>query len=176
VPGAGLAKNPSSRAFSFIPTHSSWLNQVECWFSISTSRRALQGSSFTRCECWSRRSKPLSRAGTRMQPLSNGPNTRGRRLLRRCLGVFRAPECLIFLSAMSQRTITASESETQTVEPVRRLPLRASGAAHRPVKSEVRSCGSQAQGEAVSSTSRLGEVFSVADLWQPNCRAEYCVR
>jgi len=30
----------------FIPTHSSWLNQVECWFSI-LSRGALQGASFT---------------------------------------------------------------------------------------------------------------------------------
>src|SRR5215470_6306878 len=32
--------------FHFIPTHSSWLNQVECWFSI-LSRGALAGSSFT---------------------------------------------------------------------------------------------------------------------------------
>ena len=32
--------------FHFIPTHSSWLNQVECWFSI-LSRSALQGSNFT---------------------------------------------------------------------------------------------------------------------------------
>src|SRR6202023_3491167 len=32
--------------FHFIPTHSSWLNQIECWFSI-LSRAALQGSSFT---------------------------------------------------------------------------------------------------------------------------------
>ena len=30
----------------FIPTYSSWLNQVECWFSI-LSRQALQGASFT---------------------------------------------------------------------------------------------------------------------------------
>jgi transposase len=30
----------------FIPTYSSWLNQVECWFSI-LSRSALRGSSFT---------------------------------------------------------------------------------------------------------------------------------
>ena len=30
----------------FIPTHSSWLNQVECWFSI-LSRSALEGRSFT---------------------------------------------------------------------------------------------------------------------------------
>src|SRR6478752_6366828 len=32
--------------FHFIPTRSSWLNQVECWFSI-LSRGALQGASFT---------------------------------------------------------------------------------------------------------------------------------
>jgi transposase len=32
--------------FHFIPTYSSWLNQVECWFSILT-RQALQGASFT---------------------------------------------------------------------------------------------------------------------------------
>jgi transposase len=30
----------------FTPTYSSWLNQVECWFSI-LSRSALRGSSFT---------------------------------------------------------------------------------------------------------------------------------
>ena len=30
----------------FIPTHSSWLNQVECWFSI-LSRSTLQGANFT---------------------------------------------------------------------------------------------------------------------------------
>ena len=30
----------------FTPTHSSWLNQVECWFSI-LSRAALRGASFT---------------------------------------------------------------------------------------------------------------------------------
>ena len=32
--------------FHFIPTHSSWLNQIECWFSI-LSRSTLQGASFT---------------------------------------------------------------------------------------------------------------------------------
>ena len=30
----------------FIPTHSSWLNQIECWFSI-LSRSSLRGASFT---------------------------------------------------------------------------------------------------------------------------------
>ena len=32
--------------FHFTPTHASWLNQIECWFSI-LSRRALKGASFT---------------------------------------------------------------------------------------------------------------------------------
>ena len=32
--------------FHFTPTYSSWLNQVECWFSI-LSRQALRGASFT---------------------------------------------------------------------------------------------------------------------------------
>ena len=31
--------------FHFTPTHASWLNQIECWFSI-LSRRALKGASF----------------------------------------------------------------------------------------------------------------------------------
>lgn len=32
--------------FHYTPTHASWLNQIECWFSILT-RRALKGASFT---------------------------------------------------------------------------------------------------------------------------------
>ena len=32
--------------FHYTPTYSSWLNQVECWFSI-LSRKALRGASFT---------------------------------------------------------------------------------------------------------------------------------
>ncbi len=32
--------------FHYTPTYSSWLNQIEVWFSI-LSRRALQGASFT---------------------------------------------------------------------------------------------------------------------------------
>jgi transposase len=32
--------------FHYTPTHASWLNQVECWFSILT-RQALRGASFT---------------------------------------------------------------------------------------------------------------------------------
>ena len=32
--------------FHYTPTYSSWLNQVECWFSI-LSRNALKGVSFT---------------------------------------------------------------------------------------------------------------------------------
>ena len=35
----------SSRFLHFIPTYSSWLNQIECWFSI-LSRQALRGASF----------------------------------------------------------------------------------------------------------------------------------
>jgi len=40
-----LASHPNVR-FHFTPTHASWLNQVETWFSI-LSRHALRGSSFT---------------------------------------------------------------------------------------------------------------------------------
>jgi transposase len=32
--------------FHYTPTHASWLNQIECWFSI-LSRRALRTASFT---------------------------------------------------------------------------------------------------------------------------------
>ena len=39
-------KRHSHVHFHFIPTYSSWLNQVECWFSI-LSRQALRGASFT---------------------------------------------------------------------------------------------------------------------------------
>ena len=39
-------KRHSQVHFHFIPTYSSWLHQVECWFSI-LSRQALQGASFT---------------------------------------------------------------------------------------------------------------------------------
>src|SRR5216117_3970857 len=48
----GSSHRPSQRRahrkvhFHFTPTHSSWLNQVECWFSI-LSRQALRGASFT---------------------------------------------------------------------------------------------------------------------------------
>ncbi len=40
-----LARHPNVH-FHFTPTHASWLNLCECWFSI-LSRRALQGASFT---------------------------------------------------------------------------------------------------------------------------------
>jgi transposase len=40
-----LARHPNVR-FHFTPTHASWLNQVECWFSILVGQ-ALQGASFT---------------------------------------------------------------------------------------------------------------------------------
>jgi transposase len=40
-----LARHPQVQ-FHFTPTHASWLNLCECWFSI-LSRGALQGASFT---------------------------------------------------------------------------------------------------------------------------------
>jgi len=40
-----LARHPNVR-FHFTPTHASWLNQVEIWFSILW-RQALRGASFT---------------------------------------------------------------------------------------------------------------------------------
>jgi transposase len=40
-----LSLHPNVR-FHYTPTHASWINQVECWFSI-LSRQALQGASFT---------------------------------------------------------------------------------------------------------------------------------
>ena len=40
-----LAQHPNVH-FHYTPTHASWLNQVECWFSILT-RAALTGASFT---------------------------------------------------------------------------------------------------------------------------------
>jgi len=43
-----LKRHPNVH-FHFTPTYSSWLNQVECWFSI-LSRQALRGASFTSAE------------------------------------------------------------------------------------------------------------------------------
>ena len=40
-----LSRHPNVH-LHFTPTHASWLNQIECWFSI-LSRRALRGASFT---------------------------------------------------------------------------------------------------------------------------------
>ena len=40
-----LARHPNVH-FHYTPTHASWINQVECWFSI-LSRQALQGASFS---------------------------------------------------------------------------------------------------------------------------------
>ena len=42
---AWLKKHPKVH-FHFTPTHASWLNQIEIWFSI-LSRQALQGANFT---------------------------------------------------------------------------------------------------------------------------------
>ena len=41
-----MVEEPSARPSDFTPTYSSWLNQVECWFSI-LSQQALAGVSFT---------------------------------------------------------------------------------------------------------------------------------
>ena len=40
-----LARHPHVQ-FHYTPTHASWLNQIECWFSILT-RAALKGLSAT---------------------------------------------------------------------------------------------------------------------------------
>ena len=40
-----LARHPNVH-FHFTPTRASWLNQIECWFSI-LGRQALRGASFT---------------------------------------------------------------------------------------------------------------------------------
>jgi transposase len=42
------ARHPNVH-FHYTPTHASWLNQVECWFSI-LGRQALRGASFTSVE------------------------------------------------------------------------------------------------------------------------------
>lgn len=42
----GWLRRHSRVHFHYTPTYASWLNQVECWFSI-LSRQALQGASFT---------------------------------------------------------------------------------------------------------------------------------
>ena len=41
-----LTRHPNVH-FHFAATHASWLNQIECWFSILSRRAALQGASFT---------------------------------------------------------------------------------------------------------------------------------
>jgi hypothetical protein len=40
-----LTRHPKVR-FHFTPTHASWLNQIEIWFSI-LSQKTLDGASFT---------------------------------------------------------------------------------------------------------------------------------
>ena len=64
-----LARHPNVR-FHFTPTHASWMNQIEIWFSI-LSRAALKGASFTSprqirdqinafVQSYNRRAKPFS--------------------------------------------------------------------------------------------------------------------
>ncbi|MBE9485722.1 MAG: transposase [Chloroflexi bacterium] len=42
----GWLKRHKNVHFHYTPTHASWLNQIEIWFSI-LSRRAIKGASFT---------------------------------------------------------------------------------------------------------------------------------
>jgi transposase len=55
----------------FTPTYSSWLNQVECWFSI-LSRSALRGGSFTSARNFAKPSTLSLRSTTIRLRLSNG--------------------------------------------------------------------------------------------------------
>jgi transposase len=44
---SAFLSNPNHRIrFVYVPKHTSWLNQIECWFSI-LMRRLLKRSSFT---------------------------------------------------------------------------------------------------------------------------------
>ena len=62
--------------FHFTPTHASWLNQVEIWFSI-LARSTLEGASFTSVAPVARtRSTPSSRPTTRTPRPSNGARPR----------------------------------------------------------------------------------------------------
>jgi len=79
---AWLSRHPEVQ-FHFTPTHASWLNQVEVWFSI-LNRAALRGSSFTSiqqvCECidrfiqtYNRFSKPFSWKAKEVHPSAPKP-------------------------------------------------------------------------------------------------------
>lgn len=47
---AAFLSDPSHRIrFVYVPKHTSWLNQIECWFSILV-RRLLKRGSFTSVE------------------------------------------------------------------------------------------------------------------------------
>ena len=64
-----LPRHPNVR-FHFTPTHASWMNQVEIWFSI-LSRSALQGASFTsRQQVRDRIDAFVERYNTRANPFS----------------------------------------------------------------------------------------------------------
>ena len=64
-----LQRHPSVH-FHFIPTYSSWLNLVECWFSL-LSRHALRGLSVNSPESYAKRSTGMSpRTIQRPHPLS----------------------------------------------------------------------------------------------------------
>ena len=61
--------------FHFTPTHASWLNQVEIWFSI-LARSTLKGASSPRGGTCAKPSTPLSPPTTRPSPHSNGARPR----------------------------------------------------------------------------------------------------
>jgi transposase len=79
---AWLSRHPNVH-FHFTPTHASWLNQVEVWFSI-LSRSALRGSSFTSVQevcqridsfiaAYNRSSKPFRWKASEVHPSAPKP-------------------------------------------------------------------------------------------------------
>ena len=61
--------------FHFTPTHASWLNQIEIWFSI-LSREALRGANFTSVAQLRLPSMNSLKATIATRLPSNGPNPR----------------------------------------------------------------------------------------------------
>ena len=69
-----LKKHPKVR-FHFIPTRSSWLNQVETWFSILQGQ-SLNGASFTAVEQLQQHIDAFIQHTTRQPSHSHGPRKR----------------------------------------------------------------------------------------------------
>jgi transposase len=76
---AWLEQHPNVH-FHFTPTHASWLNQIECWFSI-LSRAALRNASFTSpqqlrdaidrfIEAYNERAEPFEWTKTEVHPVT----------------------------------------------------------------------------------------------------------